>query len=406
MDIFFNRYEQGHIYEIEVKNDMEIYLDNSATTKPYPKVCESMVKAMREDYYNPSSVYRQGVLVEKKIEEHRTYIANTLKCSSKEILFTSGGTESINTAIFSVKNSKKKHIITSMIEHPATLQAMKKMEESGFDITYLKPLKSGCITADEVIKHMGEDTCLVSLMAVNNELGSKTDVVEIAKRVKEINSDTIIHVDAVQAYLKLKLFVNDGVIDFLSLSGHKIHGPKGIGVLYHRNGVKIPAHIVGGGQEGNFRSGTENVPGIFGIGTAVEEFYPNMDEKINYIEEMKNYLKSNLTEKISNIKVLSPQDSVCHILNVSFLGVRGEVLLHSLESEGICVSTGSACSSKKSGSHVLNALEFTKQEKEGAIRFSLSEYNTIEEMDVVVRALEKNVNMIRTIMKFGKGRHV
>ena len=156
----------------------------------------------------------------------------------------------------------------------------------------------------------------------------------------------------------------------------------------------------------NFRSGTENVPGIFGLGTAVEEFYPHMDDKIKYIQTVKEYLKDSLVKKIPYIKILSPQDSVCHILNVSFLGVRGEVLLHSLESEGICVSTGSACSSKKAGSHVLGALEFTKQEKDGAIRFSLSEYNTIEEMDIVVKALEKNVNMIRTVMNFGKGRHV
>lgn len=385
---------------------MEIYLDNSATTKPYPKVCESMVRAMEEDYYNPSSIYRDGVLVQKKIERYREYVANTLKCSSKEILFTSGGTESINTAIFSVKKSKKKHIITSMIEHPATLQAMKKMEELGFDVTYIKPLKNGCVTADEVLKFITENTCLVSLMAVNNELGSKTDVVKIATQVKKTNPNIIVHIDAVQAYLKLKLFVNENVIDFLSASGHKIHGPKGIGILYHRNGVKLSPHIVGGGQEMNFRSGTENVPGIFGLGTAVEEFYPHMDDKIKYIQTVKEYLKDNLVKKIPYIKILSPQDSVCHILNVSFLGVRGEVLLHSLESEGICVSTGSACSSKKAGSHVLGALEFTKQEKDGAIRFSLSEYNTIEEMDIVVKALEKNVNMIRTVMNFGKGRHV
>lgn len=385
---------------------MGIYLDNSATTKPYQKVLESMVRAMEEDYYNPSSIYRDGVLVQKKIENYREYIANTLKCSSKEVLFTSGGTESINTAIFSVKKSRRKHIITSMIEHPATLQAMKKMEELGFDVTYIKPLKTGCVTVDEVLKFVTENTCLVSLMAVNNELGSKTDVVKIATQVKKMNPNIIVHVDAVQAYLKLKLFVNDNVIDFLSASGHKIHGPKGIGILYHRSGVKFSPHIVGGGQEMNLRSGTENVPGIFGIGTAIEEFYPDMNKKTQYIETVKEYLKDNLIKKIPNIKILSPQDSVCHILNVSFLGVRGEVLLHSLESEGICVSTGSACSSKKSGSHVLNALEFTKQEKEGAIRFSLSEYNTIEEMDVVVRALEKNVNMIRTVVNFGKGRHV
>ncbi len=386
--------------------EREIYLDNSATTKPYLQTCEAITSALREQYYNPSAIYERGIVVSKKIEEYRRYIASTLGCEDKEITFTSGGTESINTAIASVSSSRKKHIVTSMVEHPATLEAMKKMEENGFVVTYLKPTKEGSITTEQVLENLREDTALISLMAVNNELGSKTDFMAIAKAVKRNNPQILIHIDAVQAYLKEPISLCEGVIDFLSASGHKIHAPKGVGFLYHRMGVKLPAYIVGGGQEKNFRSGTENVPGIYGMGEAIKTFYPQMNEKLKQIENTKDYLKNRIVEEIDKVIILSPEDSVCHILNMSFIGLRGEILLHSLEAKGIYVSTGSACSSKKAGSHVLNAVGFKKEEKEGAIRFSFSEENSIEEMERVVTVLKENVNEIRTIMKFGKGRNV
>lgn len=385
---------------------MEVYLDNSATTKPYPEVCEAVAQALTREFYNPSSIYDKAVDVSKKIEEYRELIALTLGCKSKEILFTSGGTESINTAILSLKNSRKKHIITSMAEHSATLETMKKMEKSGFEVEYLKPEKDGSITRQQILETLREDTGLVSLMAVNNEIGSRTDVIDIAKAVKAVRSDVIIHVDAVQAYLKQKITLYEGVIDFLSISGHKIHGPKGIGVLYHREGVKLLPLLSGGGQENGYRSGTMNTAGIYGIGEAVKRYYPKLNEHIEKMREQKEYLQSRIVNEIEKTRVISPDDGICHILNVSFAGIRGEILLHSLEKEGIYVSTGSACSSKKSYSHVLNALELPREVKDGAIRFSLSEELRREELDFAVEVLKKNVKAIRSIMKFGRGKNV
>ncbi|MFC4804015.1 cysteine desulfurase family protein [Filifactor villosus] len=384
---------------------MKIYLDNSATTKPYQEVVEEMKAALTEDFYNPSSIYDGGVDISRKIEGYRSLIADTLGCKPKELLFTSGGTESINTAIFSLKNSRKKHIITSMAEHSATLEAMKKMEKLSFEVTYLKPSKDGSIKPEQVLDALREDTCLISLMAVNNELGSVTDVIGIAKQVKK-KQDVLIHVDAVQAYLKQPLKLYDKVIDFLSISAHKIHGPKGVGVLYHNEEALLLPLIVGGGQEGGQRSGTLNTPGIYGMGKAIELFYPDLQNHTEKIRRRKEQLRDKILEEIDFVKVLSPEDGICHILNLSFVGLRGEILLHSLEKEGIYVSTGSACSSKKSYSHVLNALELGREIKEGAIRFSLSEETTEEEIDKVVEALKKNVVTIRRIMKMGKRRNV
>ncbi|MDO4793585.1 MAG: cysteine desulfurase family protein [Filifactor alocis] len=381
---------------------MKIYLDNSATTRPYAEVVEEMREALTQDFYNPSSIYDGGVDISRKVEGYRSFIADTLGCKSKELLFTSGGTESINTAIFSLKNSRKKHIITSLAEHSATLEAMKKMEKLSFEVTYLKPSKDGSIKPEQVMDALREDTCLISLMAVNNELGSVSDVVRIAKEVKKKREDVLIHVDAVQAYLKQPLKLYDKVIDFLSISAHKIHGPKGVGILYHREEALLVPLIVGGGQEGGYRSGTLNTPGIYGMGKAIELFYPDLQENIEKIRKKKEELRDRILEEIESVKVLSPEDGVCHILNLSFMGLRGEILLHSLEKEGIYVSTGSACSSKKSYSHVLNALELSREVKEGAIRFSLSEETTEEEIDRVVETLKKNVTMIRRIMKMGK----
>lgn len=381
---------------------MKIYLDNSATTRPYEEVVEEMKEALTQGFYNPSSVYDGGVDISRKIEGYRSFIADTLGCKPKEILFTSGGSESINTAIFSLKNSRKKHIITSMAEHSATLEAMRKMEKQSFEVTYLRPFKDGSIKVQQVMDALREDTCLVSLMAVNNEIGSVTDVIGIAKEVKRKREDVLIHVDAVQAYLKQPLKLYDKVIDFLSISAHKIHGPKGVGLLYHREEALLLPLIVGGGQEGGYRSGTLNTPGIYGMGKAIELFYPNLQENTEKIQRRKEELRDKILEEIDSVQILSPEDGVCHILNLSFTGIRGEILLHSLEKEGIYVSTGSACSSKKSYSHVLNALELSREVKEGVIRFSLSEETTEEEIDRVVDALKKNVTMIRRIMKMGK----
>lgn len=376
-----------------------VYLDNSATTMPCKESAEAVKIALSEDYFNPSAVYSGGVSVYKKIEEYRSYIAKTLGAKSEEITFTSGGSESTNTAIMSAAHSSRKHtIITSMMEHHATLNTVAYLKSRGYNVKYLKPDKNGVISEKQVSEALDEDTFLVSLMHVNNEIGSVNDIHSIACTIKNYDENIIFHVDAVQSYLKEPLNVRDFKVDFLSISGHKIHALKGIGIMYHRSGIHVKPLIYGGGQEQGVRSGTENVPGIYSLGEAVKKGYLNFESNVKHMQNLRKYLKDLITSKIHDINVISPENGVCHILNVSFHNVRGEVLLHALEEKHIYVSTGSACSSKKSSSHVLTALNLSDAVKDGAIRFSLSEYNTYEEIHYAVEELELCVEKIREIM--------
>ena len=355
---------------------MEIYLDNSATTKPYNEVVEEMVKALTTEYGNPSSLHKKGIEVDRKIKEIRQNIARTLGTKDKEIFF-----------------------ISTVIEHPSVLNTLADLEKEGFEITLLEVDESGKINIEDLKKAIKPSTILISTMHVNNEVGSIQPIEEIGKHLKTLDEKIYFHVDCVQSYTKIKFRPSRYNIDFMTVSGHKFHGPKGIGFMYIKENSKLKPIITGGGQESSVRSGTENVPGIYGLGKAIEIMNKDLDSKIEKIENLKNLLKEKILKNIDGVKINSPEDGVCHILNVSFENIRGEVLLHFLEQKNIYVSTGSACSSKKKGSHVLNAIKLTPDEIEGAIRFSLSDFNTEEEILETVKVLKDSINDLRMIIK-------
>lgn len=381
---------------------MQIYLDNSATTKPYKEVVEKMIFALENDYANPSSLHKKGLEVEKNIKKIREDIARTLGVKEKEIYFTSGGTESNNSIIRGVLDKRKNHIITTKIEHPSVLDTIKTLEKEGIEVTYLDVDSEGKIDIDSLKSSIKENTILVSVMHVNNEVGSIQPINEVGKYLKTLKEKVYFHVDAVQSFGKINFKPSKYNIDFMSVSGHKIHGPKGIGFMYIKESSKVKPLFTGGGQEFGFRSGTENIPGIYGLGEAIRITNENLDKNIQKIDSLKNLLKSEILNNIENVKINSPEDGVCHILNVSFLGVKGEVLLHYLEQKDIYVSTGSACSSKKKGSHVLNAMNLSKDEIEGTIRFSLSCFNTEEEILETIKVLKSSVEDLRFIIKKGR----
>ena len=380
---------------------MEIYLDNSATTKPYQEVVDKMVLALTTQYGNPSSIHKKGIEVEREIKEIRRNIARSLGAKENEIYFTSGGTECNNTIIRSVARLNKKtknHIISTVIEHPSVLDTLKDLESEGFEVTYLPVDKDGKISIEDLKNAIKKETILVSLMHVNNEIGTIQPIEEIGKYLKSLDEKIYLHVDAVQSYTKIKFRPSRYNIDFMSVSGHKLHGPKGIGFMYVKENNRIKPLLTGGGQEIGIRSGTENVPGIYGIGEAVKVINKDLEGTIDKIRELRDLLKEEILANIDDVKINTPEDGVCHVLNVSFRGVRGEVLLHYLEQKEIYVSTGSACSSKKKGSHVLNAIGLTPEEIEGAIRFSLSDLNTKEEILETIKVLKESVSDLRMII--------
>ena len=380
---------------------MEIYLDNSATTKPYQEVVDKMVLALTTQYGNPSSIHKKGIEVEREIKEIRRNIARSLGAKENEIYFTSGGTECNNTIIRSVARLNKKtknHIISTVIEHPSVLDTLKDLESEGFEVTYLPVDKDGKISIEDLKNAIKKETILVSIMHVNNEIGTIQPIEEIGKYLKSLDEKIYLHVDAVQSYAKIKFRPSRYNIDFMSVSGHKLHGPKGIGFMYVKENNRIKPLLTGGGQEIGIRSGTENVPGIYGIGEAVKVINKDLEGTIDKIRELRDLLKEEILANIDDVKINTPEDGVCHVLNVSFRGVRGEVLLHYLEQKEIYVSTGSACSSKKKGSHVLNAIGLTPEEIEGAIRFSLSDLNTKEEIMQTVEVLKESVSDLRMII--------
>ena len=381
---------------------MDIYLDNSATTKPYEEVIQKMVYALSTDYANPSSLHKKGIEVEKNIKAIRQDIARTIGAKDKEIYFTSGGTESNNTIIRGVANlykKRKNHIISTEIEHPSVLATLKDLENEGFEVTYLKVNKEGKIDLEEFKNSIKETTSLVTIMHVNNEIGTIQPILEIGKYLKSLKDKIYLHVDAVQSYGKINFRPSKYNIDFMSVSGHKIHGPKGIGFMYIKENNRLKPLLTGGGQEVDLRSGTENVPGIYGMGEAIRIVNSNLNEKIEKMTNLKNMLKEGLIDNVEDIKINSTDEGVCHILNISFKDIKGEVLLHYLEQKGVYVSTGSACSSKKKGSHVLNAIGLSKDEIEGAIRFSLSDMNTEEDILEAIKIVKDSVSDLRMIIR-------
>ena len=385
---------------------MFVYLDNSATTKPYREVIETMVNYMEHDFGNPSSLHRMGITAEKGMKEARKSVASSLGVREEEIYFTSGGTEADNTALFGAVQARKRRgnkIITSRIEHPAILESCRKLEEMGFQVVYLPVDRRGMIDMDVLENELDNQTILITVMQVNNEVGSIQPIAEIVERKerigKKLGTEILLHTDAVQSYGKLPVRM-DG-IDLLSVSGHKIHGPKGAGALYVRKGLNLPPYLIGGGQERGLRSGTENVPAVAGFGTAADLSRKNFGERIEAMKRVKTYLDEGIRTEIPDIVFNSGRSGSPAITNVSFSGVRGEVLLHTLEQSEIYVSTGSACSSRKKGqSHVLKAMGLSDREIEGAIRFSFSEFNTLEEMDFVLDRLKDAVLKFRKLGSF------
>lgn len=382
---------------------MEIYLDNSATTKPFDSVVSLMSKIYTECYGNPSSRHNKGLEADNYIRYAKEIIAKSLKVSEKEILFTSGGTESDNTALIGIARAAKRrgnHIITSSIEHPAILETCKYLESEGYRVTYLPVSKDGVVNVEDVKKALCEDTILVSIMYVNNEIGSVMPICEIGKIIKEYNDKIIFHTDAVQAYGKYKINPKKLNVDLMSVSAHKIHGPKGVGFLYIKDGTRILPYIYGGGQQLGLRSGTENVPGIAGMAKAVEEIYSDFDNDIELLYELRNRLVDGLLS-IDEVMINGSKDNVApHIVSLSVKNVRAEVLLHALEEKGIYVSSGSACASNKNTtSDTLQAIGLPKEYMDSTIRLSMSVFTTKEEIDEVVEAVKEAVPELRKYVR-------
>ncbi len=381
---------------------MECYLDNSATTKVYPEVVELMNKIMLEDYGNPSSVHTKGVEAEKYVTEATKRIAKALKVSEKEIIFTSGGTESDNLALIGAAMAYKRagnHIITSKIEHPAILNTVRFLETEGFKVDYLDVDETGVVKLDDLKAKLSKETILVSVMHTNNEVGSLQPVEEIAKIVKDYNKDIIFHVDAVQGFTKSIIYPKRSNIDLLSVSGHKIHGPKGIGFLYTNEKIRLKPITFGGGQQKGLRNGTLNTPGIAGIGLACEMGTKDIPGESERLYELKGFFLQEV-DKIDKVAVngcvkdengnYKVRETAPHIMNISVLGLRSEVMLHALEEKGIYVSAGSACAShSKKESSTLKAMGADAETMDGALRISMSEFTTREELEYVLSTLKE-----------------
>lgn len=386
-----------------------IYLDNSATTRQYPEVTREMLRYMDEFYGNPSSLYQLGVDSEKAVKKARTALQKAIGMEDSRVYFTSGGTEADNMAIFGAARALKRRgrrIVTTAVEHPAVLECCKELEKQGFEVIYVGVDRNCRLDIDALRSAVNDETILVSMMHVNNEAGTIMPVNEVKQIMKEKDAPGIFHCDAVQSFGKLQLCSD---ADVISVSGHKIHGPKGTGAICIREGVNIPAFICGGGQESGKRSGTENVPAIAGFGLAAEMSEHGRRETSASMAQMRQRLISQLTASLDDIVINSPEtagenagECCSSLLNISFLGTRGEVLLHTLEQDGIYVSTGSACSSNKKGqSHVLKAMGLKDKEIEGTLRFSFGRMNSIEEIDI---AADKVVAAVKRFRRLGSFR--
>ena len=380
---------------------MEAYLDNSATTSVIPEVAELVCKIMVKDYGNPSSMHLKGVEAERYIRTAKEIFAKIMRVSEKEIIFTSGGTESDNMAIIgsALANKRRgKHIITTVIEHPAVLEAFRFLEEQGFEVTYLPVNNYGIVEAETLKSSLREDTILVSVMYVNNEIGALEPIGELGKIIKDYNKDIIFHVDAVQAFGKFRIYPYKDNVDLMSISSHKIHGPKGVGVLFIKDKTKIRPITFGGGQQKNMRSGTENVPGIAGMALAASILYEKFDEDTDRMYELKQYFVDEV-KKIEGTTVngLTARDSAPHVVSVSFEGItRSEVLLHALEDKGIYVSSGSACASNHPAlSGTLQSIGVKKELLTSTLRFSFSIFTTKEELEYTIATINELLPVLR-----------
>ncbi|HHT96983.1 MAG TPA: cysteine desulfurase [Clostridiales bacterium] len=388
---------------------MEIYLDNGATTRVFDSVKDKMITVLSNDYGNPSSLHNKGFYAEQYIKEAREIIANSLKVEAKEVIFTSGGTEANNLALIGVANANKRrgnHIITTRIEHSSVNEPLKHLMNNGFEVDFCSVDKYGNLIINELIELIRDDTVLISIIYVNNEIGTIQDLSTIINKIKEAKQDIIIHVDAIQAYGKININPKKLGIDLLSISAHKINGPKGIGALFINNKTRINPIIFGGGQELNIRSGTENVPAIAGFGQAVIETFDNMDTKINNIYKIKKYFiekvllidgtSINGIEFTDTINEIEVKKTAPHIVSVSFRGVRNEVLLHSLAEKSIYVSSGSACSSNQpQRSSTLVSIGLDNELLSSTLRFSFSDETLIEDINYTLEEIKKILPILR-----------
>lgn len=379
---------------------MEAYLDNSATTSCSKAATDKMVALLTEDYGNPSSMHMKGVIAEKYITEAKKKIAKTLKVEEKELVFTSGGTESNNLAIIGSALANKRagmHVITTSIEHASVTNPFIWLSENGFEVTYLGVDENGQIRLDELKEAIRPDTILVSIMHVNNEIGALQPIEEAGKVIKAVNPKCLFHVDAIQSYGKMTIFPKKWNVDMLSVSGHKIHGPKGSGFLFIKDKTKVKPLIHGGGQQKGMRSGTENVPAIAGLAVAAEEMYQSLEENREHLFALRDYFIEEV-EKLDGVSVNGKKDhdSAPHIVSVSIEGVRAEVILHTLEDRNIYVSAGSACASNKPAiSSTLQSIGLKKHLLDSTIRFSFSIHTTKEELDYALEVMRETIPMLQ-----------
>ncbi len=385
----------------EDEEAMEAYLDNSATTKVFEPVKDIVVKAMTEDYGNPSSLHKKGVEAERYVKAAAESVAKTLRAAPSEIIFTSGGTESNNMAVIGAARAMRragKHLITTTIEHPSVSNVFRYLEEEeGFSVDYIPVDENGHVRQDALLAALREDTTLVSVMYVNNEIGSRNPVGEIGAVIKKKNPKTLFHVDAIQAYGKYRICPKREQIDLLSVSGHKIHGPKGVGFLYVKSGTKLLPVVYGGGQQKGMRSGTHNVPGIAGMGEAARLIYEDHEEKIRAMYGLKKRFVELVTDLPgTKINGLTGEESAPHVVSVSFEGIKSEVLLHALEDKGIFVSSGSACSSNHPAlSGTLRGIGLKRELLDATLRFSFSVFTTEEEIRYTAEVLKELLPMLR-----------
>ncbi len=375
---------------------MEAYFDNSATTPVYPEVRDLVIKLMEEDYGNPSSLHMKGVQAARYVTEARESLARLLKVNAKEIVFTSGGTESNNMALIGGALANKRagnRIVTTEVEHASVGSPLSFLESIGFDVVRVGVDSRGIIDMEQLLDAVNDDTIIVSVMYVNNEIGSVMPIQDIARRIKEKNPAVLFHVDAIQAFGKYKVYPGRMGIDMMSVSSHKFHGPKGVGALYIHDRVKVKPVIYGGGQQNGMRSGTENVPGIAGMALAAEMTYKNLDENVEHMRSLKKHLIDELTQIE---EVYSNSGDAPHIASITFNGVRSEVMLHALEDKGVYVSSGSACSSNKhSVSGTLKAIGLPPEKLESTLRFSFSPENTIDQVEYAVQCCKELLPVLR-----------
>lgn len=379
---------------------MEAYLDNSATTRCYESVRDIVVKTMMEDYGNPSAMHRKGVEAERYVRESQETLARILKVQPREIFFTSGGTESNNLALAggAMANQRAgRHLITTAVEHAAVAAPLSRLREQGFEVTVLPVDQTGVVRLGELEAALRPDTILVSTMYVNNEIGAVQPVEEIARLIHRECPEALYHVDAIQAFGKYRIYPKRQGIDLLSVSAHKFHGPKGVGFLYISEKAKVQPQILGGGQQGGLRSGTDNVPGIAGMGVAAKEVYSCLEENTHHLYRLKRQMTEGL-EALDQVRVngMPWQEGAPHIVSASFLGVRSEVLLHTLEEREIYVSAGSACSThKRTASSTLTAVGMRREQLETTLRFSFCETTSEEEVAYCLETLREVLPMLR-----------